>query len=182
MENNAYKRFLDGDNSALLDIIREYKNGLTMYLNSYVHDLNLADELCCETFVRLAYKKPKFRESSSFKTFLFGIGRKVALVYIRRNKKRISEPLDEFSQMSDAVNLEEELLIKERNAQLYKSIGNLKHEYAQALWLMYFEDLSVKEIAEIMKKSLSAVKVLQHRARQALKEELNKERFEYENC
>ncbi|MGN0639430.1 MAG: RNA polymerase sigma factor [Oscillospiraceae bacterium] len=182
MENNAYKRFLDGDNSALLDIIREYKNGLTMYLNSYVHDLNLADELCCETFVRLAYKKPKFCEGSSFKTFLYGIGRNVALVYIRRNKKRISEPLDKFSQMTDAVNLEEELLIKERNAQLYKSIGNLKHEYAQALWLMYFEDLSVKEIAEIMKKSLSAVKVLLHRARQALKEELNKEGFEYENC
>lgn len=181
MENNAYKRYLDGDDTALLDMIREYKNGLTMYLNSYVHDLDLADELCCETFVRLADKKPKFRESSSFKTFLYGIGRNIALVYIRRNKKHIAEPLDEAMETPDSIDLEKEFLIKERNRQLYTVLGSLKPEYAQALWLMYFEELSVKEIAAVMKKSLSAVKVLLHRARSALKTKLEKEGFEYEN-
>ncbi len=179
MENNAYNRYLNGDNTALLEIIREYRGGLIMYLNSYVHDLNIADELCCETFVRLADKKPKFRESSSFKTFLFGIGRNVALEYLRRNKNRIAEPLDEAAPAD--TDLEREYLEKERNRQLYKAIGSLKSEYAQALWLTYFEELSNKEIAAVMKKSLSAVKVLLHRARLALKDELEKEGFEYEN-
>lgn len=181
MENNAYKRYLDGDSTALLELIREYKSGLTMYLNSYVHDLNLADELCCETFVRLADKKPKFRENSSFKTFLYGIGRNVALQYIRRNKKHIAEPLDEAGEIPDTIDLEKEFLLKERNRQLYAAIGSLKPEYAQGLWLMYFEELSVKEIAAVMKKSPSAAKVLLHRARQALKTELEKEGFEYED-
>lgn len=181
MENNAYKRYLDGDSTALLELICEYKSGLTMYLNSYVHDLNLADELCCETFVRLADKKPKFRENSSFKTFLYGIGRNVALQYIRRNKKHIAEPLDEAAEIPDTIDLEKEFLLKERNRQLYAAIGNLKPEHAQALWLMYFEELSVKEIAAVMKKSPSAAKVLLHRARQALKTELEKEGFEYED-
>lgn len=181
MENNAYKRYLGGDSTALLEIIREYKNGLTMYLNSYVHDLNLADELCCETFVRLADKKPKFRETSSFKTFLYGIGRNVALQYIRRNKKHIAEPLEDAAEIPDKADLEKEFLLKERNRQLYTAIGNLKSEYAQALWLMYFEELSIKEIAIVMKKSLSAVKVMLYRARQALKAELEKEGFEYED-
>lgn len=165
MENNAYKRYLDGDGAALPELIREYKSGLTMYLNNYVHDLNLADELCCETFVRLADKKPKFRESSSFKTFLYGIGRNVALSYIRRNKKHVAEPLDEAAEIPDTFDLEKEFLLKERNRQLYTAIGTLKPEHSQALWLMYFEELSVKEIAAVMKKSQSAVKVLLHRAR-----------------
>lgn len=181
MENNAYKRYLDGDSTALCELIREYKSGLTMYLNSYVHDLNLADELCCETFVRLADKKPRFRENSSFKTFLYAIGRNIALQYLRRNKKHIAEPLDEAAEIPDKADLEKEFLLKERNRQLYKAIGDLKPEYAQGLWLMYFEELSVKEIAAVMKKSLSAVKVLLYRARQALKEELEKEGFEYED-
>lgn len=181
MENNAYKRYLDGDGAALLELIREYKSGLTMYLNNYVHDLNLADELCCETFVRLADKKPKFRENSSFKTFLYGIGRNVALSYIRRNKKHVAEPLDEAAEIPDTFDLEKEFLLKERNRQLYTAIGTLKPEHSQALWLMYFEELSVKEIAAVMKKSQSAVKVLLHRARQALKTELEKEGFEYED-
>lgn len=179
MENNAYKRYLDGDVSALMELIREYKNGLTMYLNSYVRDPNLADELCCETFVRLADKKPKFRESSSFKTFLYGIGRNVALVYLRKNKKHAAEPPDEA--LAAPVDLEKEFLVKERNRQLYTALGGLKPEYAQALWLMYFEELSVKEIAAVMKKSPGAVKVLLHRARLALKSELEKEGFEYED-
>ncbi len=181
MENNAYKRYLDGDSTALLEIIREYKNGLTMYLNSYVHDLNLADELCCETFVRLADKKPNFRESSSFKTFLYGIGRNVALVYIRKNKKHVAEPLDDIAEAPADFDLEKEFLVKERNRQLYAALGALKPEHAQALWLMYFEELSVKEISAVMKKSPSAVKVLLHRARLALKAELEKEGFEYED-
>lgn len=179
MENNAYKRYLDGDSTALMELIRKYKNGLTMYLNSYVHDPNLADELCCETFVRLADKKPKFRESSSFKTFLYGIGRNVALVYLRRNKKHIAEPPDEA--LAAPVDLEKEFLVRERNRQLYTALGGLKPEHAQALWLMYFEELAVKEIAAVMKKSPGAVKVLLHRARLALKTELEKEGFEYED-
>lgn len=179
MENDAYKRYLNGDNKALMDIIREYKNGLTLYLNSFVHDLNLADELCCEAFVRLADKKPKFRGNSSFKTFLYGIGRNVALEYLRRNKNRITEPLDEA--IPDAADLERDFLEQERNRQLYTAIGALKSDYAQALWLMYFEELSNKEIAAVMKKSLSAVKVLLHRARLALKDELEKEGYEYED-
>ena len=181
MENNAYKRYLDGDSTALSEIIREYKSGLTMYLNSYVHNLELADELCCETFVRLAYKKPKFRGASSFRSFLYGIGKNVALVYLRKNKKHITEPLDEASAIPDPTDLEKEYLVKERDRQLYAAIGELKAEYAQALWLMYFEGLSVRDISAVMKKSLSAVKVLLHRARQALKAELEKEGFEYEN-
>ena len=181
MENNAYKRYLDGDSTALMELIREYKNGLTMYLNSYVHDPNLADELCCETFVRLADKKPKFREGSSFKTFLYGIGRNVALAYLRKNKRHAAEPLEETSEAPADIDLEREFLVKERNRQLYSALGGLKPEHSQALWLMYFEELSVKEIAAVMKKSLGAVKVLLHRARQALKTELEKEGFEYED-
>ena len=181
MENNAYKRYLDGDSTALSEIINEYKSGLTMYLNSFVHDLELADEICCETFVRLAFKKPKFRGASSFKSFLYGIGKNVTLAYLRKNKKRAAEPLTEAAAIPDPTDLEKEYLVKERDRQLYAAIGALKAEYAQALWLMYFEDLSVKDIAVVMKRSVTAVKVLLHRARQALNAELEKEGFEYED-
>ena len=181
MEENAYARYLDGDDRALMDIIRTYQKGLTMYLNNYVRDLNVADDLCCETFVQLAEKKPRFRSDSSFKTFLYGIGRKVALMYIRRNKKYAAEPLEDDTKIVSSLDPEEEYLIKERNRQLYAAMKKLKSEYSQVLWLAYFEDLSNKEIASVMKKSLSTVKVLLHRARLALKEKLEKEGFEYEN-
>ena len=181
MEKDVYRRYLDGDDNALMEIIREYKDGLTMYLNNYVHDLNVADDLCCETFLCLADKKPGFRGNSSFKTFLYGIGRKTALMYIRRSKKYTAEPLENAADIADSLDPEEEYLLKERNRQLYAAMKRLKSEHSQVLWLVYFEELSNKEIAAVMKKSLSAVKMLLHRARLALKAELEKEGFEYEN-
>ena len=180
MENNAYKRFLDGDKEALREIIRDHQSGLVMYLNSYVRDLNTADELCSEVFVRLAMKKPNYRGGSSFKTFLYAIGRNVALEYLRLNKRTQTVPLDELLEFPDEADPAETFLDNERSETIYRALGKLKPEYAQALWLAYFEELSNKEIAAVMKKSLSAVKSLLHRAKPALKEELEKEGFDYD--
>ena len=56
----------------------------------------------------------------------------------------------------------------------------LKPEYRQILWLIYFEDFSNKEAAKIMKKKVHNIEVLASRARKALKEELEREDFIYE--
>ncbi len=79
MENGAvnYNRFLDGDKDGMTEIIREYKDGLALYLNSFVRNICLAEELMEETFVSLVMKKPKYSGKSSFKTWLFAIGRNV---------------------------------------------------------------------------------------------------------
>lgn len=180
MEIDAYKRFLGGDEKALLELIREYQDGLIMYINSFVRDLNTADELCSETFIRLVLRKPKFSGKSSFKTFLYGIGRNVTLEYLRRHKITRTVSIDEVLEIPDKSNPMRTLLGKEQNQTLYRAMGKLKPEHAQVLWLTYFEELSNKETAYIMRKSLSAVKSLLHRAKSALKNELEKEGFSYD--
>lgn len=55
MDNGAssYRRFLDGDDNGLVEIIRSYNDGLTLYLNSFVHNLSVADELSEDVFVKI---------------------------------------------------------------------------------------------------------------------------------
>lgn len=55
----------------------------------------------------------------------------------------------------------------------------LKPEYRQVLWLIYFEELSNKEVASIMKKSAHSVEALAYRVRKSLKLQLEKEGFVY---
>ena len=57
----------------------------------------------------------------------------------------------------------------------------LKPDYQQVLWLTYFEELSNKETADVMKKSVHGIETLVYRARNALKKQLEKEGFTYEN-
>ena len=65
-----YRRFLDGDDEGLTLIIKDYKDGLILYINSFVDNIYIAEELMQEVFFRIAVKKPKFNGKSSFKTWL----------------------------------------------------------------------------------------------------------------
>ena len=184
MDNGAssYRRFLAGDNDALVEIIRDYKDGLMYFLNGFVNDLTIAEELMEDTFVRLYTKKPRYSEKSSFKTWLYGIGRNVAREYLHRERKSRTTPLNEHTELSDdTYEPESSFFRNEQYRELHRALKKLKPEYHQVLWLYFFEDLRDKEIAVIMRKSPNNVNVLLHRAKKALKTQLKKEGFMDEN-
>ena len=89
MDNGAssYRRFLDGDDEGIVEIVRDYKDGLILYLNSFTENIGTAEELMEETFVKLATRKPVFRGRSAFKTWLYAIGRNVALDHLRHSAR-----------------------------------------------------------------------------------------------
>ncbi len=183
MGNDAdrYRRFLDGDDNGLTEIVRDYKDGLTLYLNGFVNNIYVAEELMEDTFFKIITKKPKFTEKYSFKTWLYTIGRNVAIDYIRRNSREKEMPLDEVEDYLQAeFDLEKLYIIEEQKVELRKIIKKLNPDYAQVLWLVYFEELSNAEVSVIMHKSDRQVKNLIYRAKGALKSELEKEGFVYE--
>ena len=184
MDNGAssYRRFReDGDESGLVEIIRDYKDGLILYLNSFVGNIHTAEEIAEDTFVLLGIKKPKDKGKGSFKTWLYTIGRNVAIDYLRRNSKRSNISIDDCPELfSDEQNLEHAYIKEERKITLHRAISKLKSEYRQVLWLVYFEDFSTKQAAVVMKKSVHNVETLVYRARKALKSQLELEGFVYE--
>ena len=98
MDNGAssYRRFRDnGDQNALVEIIRDYKDGLILYLTSIVGNVQTAEELAEDTFVLIGTKKPKDKGKSSFKTWLYTIGRNVAIDYLRKHSKYIEVSMDD---------------------------------------------------------------------------------------
>ncbi len=177
---SSYRRFLTGDDNGIVEIVRDYKDGLIFYLNSFVNNLTVAEELCEDTFVKLAVRKPHFREGSTFKTFLYAIGRNAAIDHLRRNRSDVIA-IEELAEVqADRENLERSYIREERKIAVHRAMDTLKPEYRQVLWLTYFEDMSNKETAAVMKKSVHNIETLVYRARIALKKALEKEGFEYE--
>ncbi len=184
MDNGAssYRRFLDGDDGGFVELVREYKDGLILYINSFVNNIYTAEELTEDTFVKLGIKKPKYTGKASFKTWLYAIGRNVAVDYIRKNSKCKEISVDDCPELiCEEADLEKSYIKEERKLILHKAIRRLKPEYRQVLWLIYFEGFSNKETAKIMRKSVHSVETLAYRARLSLKAELDKENFIYEN-
>ena len=81
----SYKNFVEGDDGGIAEIVEIYKDGLILFINTFVNNVYTAEELTEETFFRLMIKKPKFSGKSSFKSWLYAIGRNIAVDYLRRN-------------------------------------------------------------------------------------------------
>ena len=142
MDNGAssYRRFREnGDESGLIEIIREYRDGLIFYLNTFVGNIHIAEELAEDTFVLLGTKKPRDKGKGSFKTWLYTIGRNLTLNYLKKHSKKTEISLDDCPELiSDEESLEEAYIKEERKITVHRALKKLKPEYRQVLWLVYF--------------------------------------------
>lgn len=183
MDNGAssYRRFLDGDDRGIAEIVGEYKDGLILYLNGYVGNIFIAEELTEDTFFRLITKKPHYAGKSSFKSWLYAIGRHVAVDFLRHHAKMRSTPIDDRETgLREEESLEQSYIREERKIALHRALSTLPTQYKTVLWLVYFEGFSGKEAAIALKKTDRQIKNLLYRAKQSLKATLEKEGFIHE--
>lgn len=178
MDNGAssYRRFLEGDENGLKEIVEMYGNNLILFINGYVKNITLAEDIMEDTFMELIVHKHIFRGESSFKTYLFKIGRNKALNAIKKNKVLISLETD----VEDIAKIEEVVIQNEKNRHIRDAMKRINEMYAQVIHLLYFENMSYQEIGKVLKKNNKQVKNLAYRARNSLKEVLEKEGFSYE--
>ncbi len=183
MDNGAssYRRFLKGDDDEIVEIIRDYKDGLILFLNRYVNNIHIAEELAEDTFFRLVTRKPRFAAKYSFKTWLYTIGRNIAINYVRSADRVSGIPIEDLERISaDEYSIERAYLQDERKITVHRALAKIKADYSQVLYLKYFEDLSNEQIAVVMRRTKRQIENLSYQAKQSLKSELNKEGFSYE--
>ena len=182
MDNGAssYRRFLEGDKQGLYELICEYRIPLILYLNSIVQNMHTAEDLAEDTFFELASRRPSFSGNSSFKTWLFAIGHNIAAKQFRKNPNEIMVANDTYEQVADEENIENNYLKTERNNMIHKALHNLNSDYRQILYLTYFEELSNDQAAAVMKKNKRQIRNLLYNAKKALKSELERSGFDYE--
>ena len=176
--NSCYKRFVAGDKEAFAKIVDEFREGLIYFINRYVNNMDVAEDLSEDVFVELLINPKRYNFTTSLKTYLFTIGRNKAVDYIRKNR-RIAGALDEGSAgVSDSF--EEKYCKKEIEAAMHRIIKGLHSDYRTVLHLLYFEDMTYEEAGRVMKKSKKQIANLSYRAKQTLKAALEKEGYEYE--
>ena len=184
MDNGAesYRRFLNGDESGLTDVVRLYGDGLLLFLYQIVGNIHEAEDLTEETFAKLCLKRPKYRGEASFKTWLYAIARNLALDLLRKKKRYVLVPPEDAEAMTAAAREAiDPYETNETNLFLRAAMQRLRPDYAQVLTLVYLEDLSIRDTAKVMRRSVHAVENLNARAKAALRKELEKEGYPDEN-
>ena len=172
---SSYRLFLQGNDQGFVEIVESYENGLILFLSNFINDRHLAEEVADEVFLKLYEDKPRFKGKCSFKTWLYAIGRNMAVNYVKKNRRSAISSFDDYFYLSDEIDIESEYIKSEEAVELHKAINRLKKDYSQVLYLVFFEELNNSEVAKIMGKSSRQISDLIYRAKNALKKELKKE-------
>lgn len=177
----AFFRYLEGDATGLTELVEEYGANLILFINRYVKNVDVAEDLMQDTFCDLIFYKNRYKGKSSFKTYLFSIARNKASDYLKKEYRWKKQPIENLEQnLEDEEKLEHLVLKKLENNKLYDAMKQLNEDYRMVLYLFYFEDLSYEEIAKVLKKTGRQIKNLAYRAKQSLRKVMEKEGFAFE--
>lgn len=178
MDNGAssYRRYLNGDEDAFCQIVKEYFDNLVFFIDRYVQDTLAAEDIAIDVFTYLVVNKHRYNFKVSLKTYLFMLGRSRALDYIKHRSKLNIVPLTEAEQGESAEPTPEEIcLADERKRAVNGALSQLSEEMRLAVHLVYFEQLSAEEAGKVMKKNRKQVYNLLYRAKETLRAILGEE-------
>ena len=166
-DRQDYERFLAGDITGFEELVIRHKNGLIYFINRYIKDISMAEDLAQDVFVEVYLHKERYNPQNEFKTYIYTIGHNKAVDYIRKNS-RVSYVAEYDESSSEKDELFEKVAESEEKKRLYMAIKQLKEEYQSAVMLIDFEGMTYAEAAKVLGKTPAQMKILIFRARKSL--------------
>lgn len=168
-DEQVIKQVKDGDAEAFGLLYDQYSEVIFRYVYSHLENRLDAEDLTEEIFLRAWRALPKYDERGlPFSAFLFRIARNSLIDYYRQRK--VVQSIDDIEIQSREAGPEELVDGRIENSDLRKTIAELREDYRNVLIFRFLSGLSPEETAQVMQRSVGAVRVLQHRALSALKD------------
>lgn len=179
---SSYRRYLDGDESAFDEIMRELFDPLVAFVAQYTRDYHAAEDIAIDVFSDLIVYRHRYNFKVTLKTYLFMVGRSKALNYIRHRTSRRETEWETEDGVSvgaflpaDERTPEEHLLADEKGNRVREAVMALPQEMRDAVYLVFFEGLTYEETAKVLKKNCKQIDNLLFRAKKLLRETLSEE-------
>jgi RNA polymerase sigma-70 factor (ECF subfamily) len=172
-----------GDMAAFEELVEKYKQPIVNLMFRMVHDLEEAEDLAQNVFVRVYKSAERYEVSAKFSTWLFTIARHLCLNEIRRRGRHPGQSLEASEETDNehaprqyedvkSFSPPESFLQGELEEKIQQAMDALPEKQRLAIALCRQDELSYEEMAKVLDCSVSATKSLIHRAREALKERL----------
>jgi RNA polymerase sigma-70 factor (ECF subfamily) len=158
-----------GDKPAFAALVELHQRAVYGFLRARLLEPADAEDLCQEVFLRCYLGREKFERAPAVRPWLFGIARNLLREHVRRVSRRKEVAWTEMCLELDALVETRDEHDEDALAHLPACLDSLGKSAREALDLRYHARLRLAEIGEKLHRSEGAIKLLVHRARQALK-------------
>lgn len=137
-----------------------------------VGDYNDADEITVNVFSKILAKLDLFDANFEFKTWILTIAQNTVIDYWRKKSRENKESTESLEEVKNqfAKSPEELLISDQEQEEIHRAISEMDSNYQEIIRLRFFEEMSIKEIAEELSLSISNTKVRIMRAKKLLAE------------
>lgn len=161
-----------GDQQAFAVLVSQYEKKALRTAFSFLHHWEDAREAAQDAFVKAFAALAQFKESSRFSTWFYRILVNRCRDYVRQRKVVCSD-MAESAEPEASERSDQSLVNQEISEKVQRALERLPFQQRSAFILRYFDELSLKEIAEIMSLSEGAVKAHLWQAGQKMREGLS---------
>jgi len=178
------ENIVKGDLKSFKILVDEHQQIVLNTCFRFLNNREDSEDLTQEVFVEVYKSLASFRGESKLSTWIYRIAVTKSLDFIRRKKrkkrfgiiKKVFNADDSFEDIIDDNNPDPEARLEEldRIKILNEALGTLPENQRAAFTLSKYDEISYKEIAEILDTTIPSVESLIHRAKNNLKKKLRK--------
>ena len=165
------KKILEGDSISFGVIVERYQNMVFTLALKMLKHREESEEVSQDTFIKIYKSLSKFNGESKFSTWIYRIAYNTCLDRIKKNSKYNNDvEINDVTsnEIFQASTIFDSLENKERSIIIKECMDKLPEEERVIMHLFYFEELSLKEIVEIVSMTEGNIKVKLFRARKKL--------------
>lgn len=153
-DQTLWQLYREGDKQALGHLVERYYRALKHYGLKFMVDEAVVEDCLQELFLQLWQNRGQINDTVSVKHYLFKALRHHILQYLRSQKRVLTQELDWDTSIAEETDSETLLIQQETLTQLTSALqaqlASLPAREREALYLRYYGDLSIPEIAEVM--------------------------------
>lgn len=175
-DNELVKQATEGQTEAFSILVERYRQKVFQTCMGFLHNTDDAEDLTQDIFVKAWHALKSFDGRSSFSTWLYRIAVNKGINQTRENKLKSFTGLNDEAAKSNYSNenAQNSMVRQEQKAQIKRAINKLKSNQKKAFILFYYQELSMNEVAEVLKMSQKAAESLVFRARKNLQKFLTR--------
>jgi RNA polymerase sigma-70 factor, ECF subfamily len=174
--------FQQGDSTAFEQLLDKYHRLIVNFIYKFVNNAAEAEELAQEVFLRIYRARNSYEPKARFAAWIYRIatnlglkaaGKKRRMSFFSYSNNSHEDPVFDAEVLRDPVpDAERQLISSELGQVIRRALGGLPPKERAALVLRRYEELSYREIAEIMDCTEAAVKTYIHRGKIHVRERI----------